>query len=295
MDITEPRMRTVCNKSSSHIHVRGIVLVGVATLVVSLLTPSGDVMADESEWSFFRQGGRAFAPLEADPREARFRFGFMYNDDGFFEDLAWGGDLAMVEGRFADSTLTITTRGVLTGRFDISSDSFDLLNVDFIGGLAMGYRSLPFAVELFVYHQSSHLGDEVTERGDRTRIDFGVEELRLLADWRWSIIRLYAGGKVTLHAFPPTLSGRTVLETGIEVSGSAGKVPLYAAFDIQGRVDQPDLHASCLQGGVGLGSAEVNRRVLYVFMEFFAGRSNMGQYHAERERHVLLGISYLFQ
>jgi hypothetical protein len=288
-------MRTNHTGSICYVVAQRVAVFVFATVLAFVMLPSRVATANDSQWSFFRQEGRAFAPLEADPREARFRFGVMYSDDGFFEDLAWGGDLAMIEGRFADSRLTVATRGLMTGRFDISSDSFDLINVDFIGGLAMGYRNLPFAVELFIYHQSSHLGDEITERGERTRIDFGVEELRLLADWRWSILRLYAGGKVTLHAFPEALGGRTILEAGAEVSGSTGNVPLYAAFDIQGRVDIPDLSAACLQGGVGLASAAVSRRVLYLFMELFAGRSSMGQYHAEREHHVLLGISYLFQ
>lgn len=278
---------------------RATVEVGLTALgfVVVLSSSSPQLaIAREPSWSLFSHEERAFAPLKAAPQEARFHIGLLLNDDGLFEDLAWGGDLAMLEGRFGKgSILTVSGRGLMTGRFDVSSESFDLLNVDFVGGIAVGYSTLPFGAELLLYHQSSHLGDELLEGKKRDRIDYGVEELRLLADWRWPALRMYAGGKVTLHAYPASLSGRTVLQAGVELSGKIAVLPAFVAADFQTRLDEPGLHSATMRAGLGLHGAKPPAHVQQLFLEFYSGRSVMGQFFMEQERHVLLGISYLFQ
>jgi len=268
----------------------------IPLLLLVGLACAGPAQGDDANWDFFAQEGRAFAPLRADPREARFRFGILYSDDGFFEDVAFGGDLAFLSVRFpSEGLLTITGRGLITGRFDVTSRSFDLANTDFIGGVATGLRWGMFSCELLFFHQSSHLGDEILERGERARIDLGYEALRLLADWRWRFLRLIGGVEVAVHAYPGELIGRTLLEAGVETTLSPGNVPLFVALDIQGRVDRPLLQGACVQAGIGLGPADAERRLQYVFIELFAGRSAMGQFYADRERYILLGLSYLFQ
>jgi hypothetical protein len=285
-------LRMQCRAASRHVMVP-IVMFFIAH---GVLLPATKALAEPADWGFFVQRGRAFEPLRADPREGRFRFGVLYGNDGFFEDLAWGGDLGLLEINFPGrGRLTIGGRGVVTGRFDITSESFDLMNTDFIGGLAAGLTMGAFSAELFFYHQSSHLGDELLERGDRDRIDLGFEEIRLLAGWNWRFLRLYGGAKVTAHGYPAELTGRTVIQAGAEVTFAPGNVPLYTALDVQGRIDDPLLRSACLQAGIGLGPADSERQLQYVFLELFTGRSAMGQFYADPEQHVLLGISYLFQ
>lgn len=268
----------------------------VPLLLLVGLVSATSARGDDATWEFFSQEGRAFEALRADPREARFRFGVLYGDDGFFEDIAIGGDLAFFSVRFPfEGLLTVTGRGLITGRFDVTSRSFDLMNTDFVGGVATGLRWDAFSWELLFFHQSSHLGDELLERGEYSRIDLGYEALRLLADWRWRFLRLIGGVEVTVHAYPGELLGRTLLEAGVETTFSPGNVSIYVALNVQGRVDRPLLQGACLQTGIGLGPGDAERRLQYVFVELFEGRSAMGQFYADRERYILLGLSYLFQ
>ena len=250
----------------------------------------------KTDWTFFIQKGRAFEPLRADPRAAHFQIGLLYGNKGLFEDFLAGGDLAFLAVRFSDGRrLTITGRGVFASRFNVFSESFDLMNVDFIGGLATGFHWEPMSTELFVYHQSSHLGDEILDRGDRQRIDFGYEAIRFLVAGRWRFLKLYAGWKATLHAYPASLTGRVILQSGLEARFAPGRVPLFAALDSQVRVDRPRLRSLVVKAGVGLGRATGKHRLQYFFIEYFEGRSPMGQFYAERERYGMVGVSYLLQ
>ncbi len=250
----------------------------------------------KTRWSFFLQHGRAFKPLQADPRVARFQLGFLYGNKGMYQDIIAGGDLAFVSARFSKrKRLTITARGVFTSRFNVFSKSFDLMNTDFIGGLATGLQWGTISTELLIYHQSSHLGDEILDRGDRKRIDFGYEAVRLLVDWYWKFLRLYGGLKVTMHAYPASLTGRVIVQAGVETRFSPHDVPLFAAVDTQVRVDRPRLRDVVVKAGVGLGHVNPKHRLQYVFMEFFDGLSPMGQFYDEAEIYGMVGVSYLLQ
>ena len=75
------------------------------------------------------------------------------------------------------------------GIIQYNSESFDLWGSDFCGGAAYGVRGTRGAFDLFVYHESSHLGDEVLDRGEVKRRDVSVNGVRLLGyrSWRESI------------------------------------------------------------------------------------------------------------
>ena len=45
--------------------------------------------------------------------------------------------------------------------FDLGSDSFDLINTDFLAAGFVGYRYGDFSALGRIFHQSSHLGDEL--------------------------------------------------------------------------------------------------------------------------------------
>ncbi len=247
---------------------------------------------------FSWQRGRPVAPLAADVREARFRFGLLVDGDGeLFEDLAWGGDLPTIDVGFSDgSRFSVSGRGVMTARFSALSDSFDLQNVDFIGGLALGYARPSWGLELFAAHQSSHLGDELMEQG-RQRIDFGLERLRLLADWRIvDGFRLYGGGAVVMHAWPAAYTGRTTLQAGAEWEHRiVWGLPWYAAVDAAAVVSEPSFGSVTLQTGIGLGTPAEGQSRQRVFLEFYHGTSPMGQFYRDVETYGLAGVAYEFR
>jgi hypothetical protein len=265
-------------------------------LLLCVLPRPGRAQGPGVAWELFSMRGRAFAPLFADPREARFRFGLMLNQNRrLLEDLVWGGDLGLLRLEVRGTHLvTLTGRGLMTARFDMLSGSFDLQNTDFIGGVAVGYRRSAWAAELFLFHQSSHLGDEVLESGARQRIDLGYERVRALVAYQLRWIRWYGGAHVIFHAYPESLLGETAVQLGAEVERNLGPVPFVAALDLQTRVDQLALLGLSVMVGAGFGGAGPAGQRQRVFLAYYEGQSSMGQFFAEHERHGMLGVAYVF-
>ena len=246
---------------------------------------------------FWPDRGRAFARLKADPREAYFRFGFLNDDEGdTYEDVGFGGDLGLLWLKLSEQEdLSLTVRGLLTGRFKLDSESFDLLNTDFIGGLALGYRRPADAFELYVYHQSSHLGDEILHRGDEDRIDYAREAVRLLWAHEFGPLRIYAGPTFNLHALPEAIDNTWILQTGAEYNFDIWGQPMWAAADIQSRQEQGWNLNSTFQLGMELGDTRLTSNRQFLFTEFFAGHSNMGQFWKRYETYQMIGIGYEFK
>ncbi len=249
-----------------------------------------------SKWEFYSDQGRAFAPLLADPREAQVRIGFLQDKDGdsFFE-LGMGGDLGLLRGRFSETEIfTATVRGLIIARFDVGSDSFDMQNADFIGGLALGYRRDDNSAELLIYHQSSHLGDEVLDDGQRTRIDYSRETLRLLGAHQFDSLRLYGGPSLHLRADPDALQGKLTLQCGAEYDLPPAWGPCYVAIDFQCKEENDWVTNFAVQLGIKLGDPAIVDRQQRLFLEYFHGYSNMGQYFDQRQSHIMVGLSFAF-
>jgi len=249
-----------------------------------------------SRTEFFADRGRAFKALLADPREAQVKLGFLRADDGHsYYDLAFGGDVGLLHSAFAaEQDFSLTVRGLIAARFHFFSRSFDLLNTDFIGGLAAGYRRGEFSAELFLHHQSSHLGDEVLESGERERIDFSRETLRLMGSWERGPLRLYGGPALVVRSDPETAESDLILQAGTEYRQTVMGVPCYAAVDLQSKEENDWAANVAVQVGVELGDPQSVLKRQRLFLEYFNGHSSMGQYHEEHEAYVLLGIGFNF-
>jgi len=252
--------------------------------------------AEKTGLVFFGDRGRAFAPVWADPREALLRFGFSYEDDDFFEDLVWGADLGVVEYNWADGTrFSLTARGLLSARFAFDSESFDLLNTDFIFGAAFGLGRPRWSAEALVFHQSSHLGDEILDRGERDRIDFSFEAVRLLADRRWGRTRIYGGPTIKVRADPDYQEGKVILQAGFEHGFDLWRRPFFIGLDLQSRQENDwDLNLNA-QLGLILGDPLSGSNKQRLLLEYFNGRSNMGQFFDRWESRFFLGLGYSFR
>ncbi len=248
---------------------------------------------------FWPDRGRVFKRLKADPREAIFRLGFMVDDKGdTYEDISIGGDMGLLYWQISENErLSLTARGLWTARFDVVSDSFDLLNMDFIGGPALAYQRGPDTAELFFYHQSSHLGDEILDRGDRQRIDYARETIRFLWAHEWGDFRLYGGPSYNIHALPKAIQHKFTMQGGAEYTFNVwnGR-ELYLALDLQSKQEHDWTPNTSFQVGLDLVSdpkATKNRQ--WIFGEYFAGHSNMGQYWDRWENYGLIGVGYHFR
>ena len=251
---------------------------------------------EPSGWEFWTGTDRAFKPLLADPREASVRAGLMYGRHAQkLLDATIGGDLVVAERRFShDERLTLSMRGLFAARLNTCESSFPLLNSDYFGGVAAGYRTGDDAFELYLFHQSAHLGDEIVERGDRRRIDYSRESVRLLWSHRFGPLRVYGGPTFNLRAWPSEIRGKVTLQAGSEFRFSALGRPMYVAADVQSRQASGwDLNFTG-QYGIELGDPKKLKSLPRVFLEVFHGFSNMGQYFDDRETYVMLGFGYNF-
>ena len=261
--------------------------------------PSGEVCPSEkglkgAYWDFWSDKGRVFKSLKADPREAVFRFGHLVDQDGnTYEDMDFGGDLGLVYAEFPHGgKFSLTCRGLFTARFDLVSESFDLLNTDFIGGAAAGYQWGADSLELFFYHQSSHLGDEILDRDERERIDYGRETIRFLWSHEWNRFRFYGGPSYHIHALPEELDRKLWLQAGAEYRFFIKNRPLFIAGDFQSREEHDWSVNASGQIGFELGNPEKTSNRQWIFGEAFAGYSNMGQFWDRWERYLMIGVGY---
>ena len=251
----------------------------------------------DTGWSLFSNRDRALAPLLADQREAQIRAGWMYGRGGDkFLDLGFGGDLGIIRRDFSpDEAMTLTLRGLITARFQTDAESFPLLNTDYYGGLAFGHRFGKNAWEVFVYHQSAHLGDEPLDFGNRARIDYGRESVRFL--WSHNLfdnLRIYGGPTLNVSGSEDFVRGKVMLQAGGEYRFNPWNVPMYVAADVQVREQNEWRPSFNAQLGMYLGKHKTKnpKPRTRIFLETFTGYSNMGQYWDTYETSAMIGLAY---
>ena len=254
--------------------------------------------ADEvpGRWRWFESEQRLFKPLLADQREAQIRVGLGYGEGSEkFLDAGIGGDLVIASRVLGpQEEVSISARGLLTARLLTCEESFPLLNADYIAGVAAGYRRGADTFELFLFHESSHLGDETFEEGLKERIDFSMEALRALWSRQVWGVRLYAGPTFIMRGFPQDIEHRLTLQGGAEYDFQMFGQPLYAAVDLQSREQNGWSVNVAGQLGWYLDGDGQSRNRPRLFVEVFHGHSNMGQFWEETETSVLLGFGANF-
>ena len=141
-------------------------------------------------------------------------------------------------------------------------------------------------------NQSSHLGDEIQERGDAKRIDYGRETARALYAYQWGSLRLYGGPSFTIHALPDDLEYTWWLQTGAEYYFDILGEQFYGATDIQSQQEHDWTLNATVQVGWFLGNPVNTRNRQWIFLEYYNGYSNMGQFWNRWEHYGLIGAAY---
>lgn len=248
-------------------------------------------------WEFLTGTDRAFAPLLADQREAQVTAGIKFGSA--YLDANIGGDVVIAEKSWSPSTrLTFSARGLYTMRLDLCEQGKPVINSDYIGGAAVGYRRGRDQFELFAFHQSSHLGDEILEPESgprrRERITYSREAVRFL--WARQLqedLRFYLGPTFDLCGTPSDIGQALTLQAGAEWWFSLWNEDFFLAGDLQSR--QANDFGLSFTGQTGwMLAGRANRHRPRLFFEFFTGHSNMGQYWDERENTFMLGFGYNF-
>jgi hypothetical protein len=263
----------------------------VLFLVVAGMTVSG---ADTAETVWFGGTQRALPVSLVGLKEDGIRSTWSRTDDeAWVWDFDLGTDVSIWQRRSESTFQSAGPRFGIASRFEFGSESFDLWAADFRGGGVWGLCHGAMAYEVLVFHESSHLGDEVIERGDRTRQDVGVNGIRLTVSRKWSEpLRTYAGVTGTPWADPDELQSFG-FHAGVELTSLPPGDRGYLAAELEvweWRDWNPDvtmqigLFLSPRRDGTWLSTARA-------YFEFRTGHVELGQFFNETETRFGLGLA----
>lgn len=243
-----------------------------------------------------------FTPLLADPRWPRFSLSYQYYiDDDELDSVAAPNfgelfPLLHYSPEYGGSWELGIQAGVFT-IFDLTSESFDLINADYRVAVPVTYAWGNWAAMLRFYHQSSHLGDEYLLRNQTDRVNVSYEGFSLLLsrDLPYGF-RVYGGGGYLVHVDPGSLD-RGSLQVGAEFTGRAFDggfgVPV-AGIDIQLEEESNWRPNVSPRAGVQFGEPFGLGRNLQVLLEYFDGKSPNGQFYERTIRYIGAGVHLHF-
>jgi hypothetical protein len=239
-----------------------------------------------------------FAPLLADPRQPRFSVSYLHYRSPAAEfsaaSVAFGEYFGLASGFFGSSgSSQIGIQGGVFALFNLDAPSSDLINADYWIGLPISYRKGPWSYLMRVYHQSSHLGDElILGNPGINRVNLSYEDMEFLVSYEWERWRLYGGGGYLLSSEPDLAPKH--LQGGAEYikTRAAGRLSLIAAVDVQASEELDWRRSRSYQAGFELRGGSPRR--VRLMLEHFRGHSPNGQFYREPLRYTGLGLYFGF-
>lgn len=220
----------------------------LAACCALLLLPTGTAGAQDR----FFPDVRSFEPPLATPRVAGFAGRLIsesIGDDQFGDereaDVTIGEDFPLLALRRGPRPITLGFGVQASGRFSLDDSKSALISNDWQVGFNIFADLSPWVIDLQLYHESSHLGDEYIKR-------FGASRL----DWTREVLMAWVGyetGKVRLM-----VSTGNVLVDELDLSpwlASAGLDFRGGAFTVLGQ------RAHLIAGVFGEGASETDWRL----------------------------------
>jgi len=244
---------------------------------------------------FLLPADHLFRPLLADLKEPRF-YGQLRRVHFRTAPFAANGDRQITAGLVGmgtnvglwsqrrEGTCDGYQIGIFAGsfsQFNLSAPSGNLLNTDFQVGFPLTLRRDPFSVRLQLYHQSSHLGDELLLNNPGiTRRDLSFEAVELLGSVHGQYWRLYAGGTDRFR----TNSGidPASAQWGLELRWS-GMLPYtngVLGADFQAFEEQEWAVTTSLAAGPEFAAPHANQRIR-ILAVYLRGFIPFGQFFSE--------------
>jgi hypothetical protein len=262
-------------------------------------------IALHKDWRLFVFPGKALYPIYiADPRRATNSISRMYVSkteiDGAGDDryaIRLGGRFGILRLHKAGDPhhgLELDLEAGFNGQFDLDH-GYDNIGWDGIYGFHIAYAfTAGLAIRTGVMHDSSHVGDEHAERTGRLRVNYTREEVLLGLSWafteKW---RIYLEG-----AYAHVLRTKEIMEPwrvqyGLEyVSPKSfwkGRFGWYAAVDVS-RFEENDWDQNLtLQLGLLLRAKGIVRDYRLA-LEYYDGRSQIGEFFQDDETYVAFGL-----
>ncbi len=247
--------------------------------------------------------GDLFRPLLADPKQPQFYVNFDH-----FESLGKRYTMASVGfgetfglyrffGSREGDGLQMSVEGALFAKFNLNTASSDLINADYTIGIPVTYRNGDNSVRMRIYHQSSHLGDELLlSANPPNRVNLSYEAVELIYSREWRGWRGYGGGEYLIHKEPDDLKPLSA-HWGVEYRGSE---PLLWNGRPVGGVDMKCLEEhnwaidTSVKAGLEFGHPNPGQRRLRVMAEWYKGFDPQGQFYTNKVEYYGLGVSLGF-
>jgi len=273
----------------------------VQALLLAMLgqVSSGNERSDQgangrpSTQTTFLPVGDLFKPLIADLKQPRFYVSYrryhLSNETVNISSVGVGESFGLY--RAVDpgdgSGWQVSFDGGLLAQFNLDTSSKDLLNTDYFAGVPFSYRKGPLSCRAFLYHQSSHLGDEFLLHENPRRVEFSYEALSVTGSYEPSEWRGYLGGEVILRKEPHDLKTLTA-QAGIEYYGSSplwGRGTLVGGLDLKSTEEhQWAVNTSFAAGLEFRGDPPGEHRYIRVMLEGYKGFNPHGQFYTENMR-----------
>ena len=247
--------------------------------------------------------GDLFQPLIADPKQPQFFVSMNhFASSGAHYTLAAVGfgetfGLYRLIGSREGDGLQLSVEGAIFAQFNMNTASHDLINADYTIGIPATYRYGDNSVRFRLYHQSSHLGDELllsANPPNRVNLSFEAIELIYARDWReW---RVYGGGEYLIHKEPAGLKPMSA-HWGIEYRGSKPLVwngrPIVGV-DMKSFEEHNWAIDTSVKAGLEFGHSKPGQRRLRLMAEWYKGFDPHGQFYNNKAEYYGLGVSLGF-
>jgi len=277
-------------------------------VLLFLLAPySGCVMGAESHYQrTFFPAGNPFYPLIAAPKEAR-TFISQYKMKSDFPNatnvasVAYGGHYGLyrLEDIVRQDTWQISFTAALFAQFNLDQPSDDLVNADYTFGFTLAHRHPPFSGRFRIYHQSSHLGDEVLLNHSLPVEwrDINFEALEILVSYDWERWRIYGGGEYIVRQAEGTSMDPLMGRVGMEYRGAnlTGRdMRFIGGLDLASRQELEWSIDTSLKVGFEIGKREQEGRNMRILLGIYSGHIPYGQFYTEKASSYGLELALSF-
>jgi hypothetical protein len=256
-----------------------------------------------STGSKFLPQGYLFDQLLADPRWPHFSLAYRYHirDKELVSAGAanFGETFALYRDRVPSGGLwEFGIQAGVFSLFDLDTESSDLINADYMGGIFASYRYNDFSTMLRVFHQSSHLGDEFVLRDRVNRVNLSYEQVDFKLSYRFlQALRLYGGGGYLFDQEPSGLKPWTV-QYGVEFESpwrlNSGAITPILAVDLKNEEENHWSTNLSLRAGVQFEPWKFMGRRLQLLIEYFNGHSPNGQFYNRKIKTIGIGTHLRF-
>jgi len=207
-------------------------------------------------------------------------------------DLKMGGHLPLYQFEWHEQDWQWLLLAGYHGQFDITQ-SQDNIGWDGLYGLSLVTQQSPeLAWRIGIKHISAHVGDELMQRSGRARLGYTREEFRLGLAWSpQPSSTFYAEAGYAYDLRNEALQQAWRAQVGAQYQQAfvyrQRELHWYTALDLSGYQENRWQLNTTVQLGL---SVNTGYHAWRLGLEFYQGRSQLGEFFQDRERYAAIGL-----